>query len=93
MLEKWRNKSLLQKAIDDILEQMQNFSADDEEYAKMSEQLEKLHKLKMSESPKPVNFDTVVLSLSNLIGIVVIVGYEQKSVIVSKALNFMHKLR
>lgn len=93
MLEKYRRESSLQQAIEDILAQMKNFSADDEEYAKMSRQLKKLHQLKVAESPKPVSYDTVILTLGNLLGIYAIVKYEQTSVIVSKAMNFMHKLR
>lgn len=93
MLKKWRKKSLLQTAIDSVLHDMDGFTSDEDEYAKMSEQLERLHKLKAAESPKPLNYDTVVLAASNLAGILMIVKYEQTAVIVSKALNFMHKLR
>lgn len=93
MLEKYRKDSLLQERIDDVLTQMKGWGAEDEEYGKMIDQLEKLHKMKAAESPKPVSYDTVVLSASNLIGILAIVKYEQTAVIISKAMNFMHKLR
>jgi len=93
MLEKWREKNRLDKAIDEVLSDMDGFTSDQDEYAKMVEHLETLHKLRQAEKPKPPQWDTVLVTVGNLVGIGVIVKYEQMNVIVSKGMDFLKKLK
>lgn len=64
-----------------------------DKYAKMADQLSKLYKLKEQDAPKRVSMDTWALIAANLAGILLIIGYEQKHIITSKALAFVQKLR
>lgn len=83
----------LEMAIDDLLDQMVEESYDPDKYAKMVDQLVKLYKLKEHEAPKQISPDTLVLVAGNLIGIVLILGYERAGVITSKAIGFVTRLR
>lgn len=89
-------KTGLEKAIDEILAQMDNcISVDSEEYRNMSNELEKLYKLKeidqKAEIHKRVGADTAVKTGGLLLGIGVIVFYEQKNVLGSKAMSLVQK--
>lgn len=83
----------LDKAIDEVLREMQGFTSDTEEYATMVTHLSTLYKLKETSSPKGVSADTMAIIAGNLVGIMVIVGYERANIIGSKALSFVMKLR
>lgn len=115
-------ESPLDKAIRDVLSELNVLTADSKEYAAATDQLVKLHKLKQEEDKlaldasandtkfmlerqklhqemldstrkKRVSPDTLVAVAGNLLGIIVIVGYENKNVITSKALSFLKALR
>ena len=86
-------KTKLESAIDDLLDQMSNFSGDDSEYAKMADQLEKLYKLKAIDKPDRVDANTLAVVAGNLAGIILIVGYERANVVTSKALSFIRQAR
>ena len=87
-------KSGIDQAIDNVLLEMQGFTADEDEYAKMVDQLTKLHALKvMDRTPDRINKDTLIIVLGNLLGIVMIIGYERTNVVTSKALNLLIRLR
>jgi hypothetical protein len=81
----------LEKAIDEVYSEMARHSSDDDEYAKMVDQLSKLYSLR--ETPQRVSPDTLAIVIGNLIGIILIVGHERLHVVTSKALNFVMKLR
>lgn len=90
-------KSGLEKAIDSLLAEMENFSGDDEEYAKMVSQLDTLYKLK--EVDNKINTDNRVSAETwatigaNLFGILLIVQHERAHVMTSKALSFIMKAK
>lgn len=88
-----KEKTGLENAIDQVLLEMQGFSADDDEYAKMVNQLETLYKLKVVDKPERVSYDTLAIIAGNLVGIVLIIGYERTNVITSKVLSFLLKTR
>jgi hypothetical protein len=92
----WKSRdedTALDKAIEDLFEEMSMRSGDSEEYAKLNDQLSKLYSLKEIDSKKRVSPDTLAMVLGNLLGIVLIVGHERMNVVTSKALNFVMKLR
>lgn len=90
-------KSGLEMAIDDILAQMDHCdSASSDEYSALSSQLQALYKLKEIDynvmTHTRVSADTAVKTGGLLLGIGIIVAYEQKAVMTSKALSFLQKL-
>lgn len=91
------NKTGLEDAIDSLLEEMTNLSGDDNEYARMADQLEKLYKLKevdaKVDAQQRVSPDTWAVVGANLVGILMIVGHERANVVTSKALSLLMKLR
>jgi hypothetical protein len=86
-------KTELDKAIDELFLEMRGFTAETEEYAAMVDQLLKLYALKSKDEKSRLSPDTMLIVAGNLVGIVMIVAYEQKNVATSKALNFITKLR
>lgn len=83
----------LEKEITRVLDQMQSYSAEDEEYSKMADQLEKLYSIRHEAKPKKISADTLAIVAGNLFGILLIVGFEKSNVLTSKALNFVMKSR
>lgn len=73
--------------IEKCLVELQTKDPGTDEYAKTSAHLERLIKLKAEYRPKRVNPDTVAIVVGNLVGILIIVMYEETHVITSKAFN------
>ena len=90
--KKSTEKSGLEKAIDEILLEMQGFTADSDEYSVMVDQLDKLYKLKEIDKPCRVSPDTWAIVAGNIFGIAMIVGYERSNIVTSKALALIRKL-
>lgn len=84
-----RAKTGLEITIDTLIAEMDVVAGDSPEYAAMADQLVKLMKLKSEVGRKPISLDTWAAVVANLGGILIIVAYEQKHVIVSKALPFI----
>jgi Golgi nucleoside diphosphatase len=85
-------KTNLDRAIDDLYQQMDDLTGDTQEYAQMADQLVKLHALKMNESSRRVSPDVKATILANLLGILIIVTHERVHVVTTKALGFIKKL-
>lgn len=83
----------LDKAIADVLSEMETVTADSDEYARMVDQLDKLCKMRTYKKDPSVKLDTIVAVAGNLAGIIVILGFERAHVITSKALGFVIKSR
>ena len=81
----------LDKVINKLLLELPTFDADTEEYAAVVTQLERLYKLKDDNRSKQVSPDTLAIVAGNLLGILIIVGYEHAHVATSKALSFVLK--
>ncbi len=58
-----------------------------DEYPKLMAYLERLNEVKAKERRDPVSRDTVALVVGNLMGILLIVAYEQKHVMSAKGFN------
>lgn len=86
-------KAGLERAIDDLLNQMNSVTADTPEYSAMTDQLVKLLQLRSDIGPKRISPDVKATILANLAGILVIVGHERAHIVTSKALGFIMKLR
>lgn len=91
------NKDGVAEAITSLLEDMSGLNSDSPEYAKMVDQLTKLYALKEIDAkidhPRRVSADTLAIVGGNILGIVMIVGHERASVLTSKALTFLTKVR
>lgn len=73
----------LDNLISVTLEQMQ-LAGSAEEYDRLLTQLERLYALQ-GNAPQAISKETLAIIAGNLIGIVLIVAYEQKHVMTSKA--------
>lgn len=88
------NTNGIDDLIDTVLSEMAGYNSYDEEYAKMVEQLTKLYQIKsLNKDENRVSKDTLVTIAANLLGIVLILGYERAHVVTSKALSFVLKTR
>lgn len=81
----------LNKAITKVHEQMAEDTPESEEYAQMVDQLVKLYAQKEKIPSRRISSDTLVTVSGNLLGILIIVGYESRNVVTSKALGFIGK--
>jgi hypothetical protein len=67
-----------------ILEQMTHLDPGSKEYRILLVHMERMTKLTEETEPEPVSRDTLALIVGNLLGILIIVAYEQKHVVKSK---------
>ena len=74
----------IDKQIARVLEQMSAIPVGSEDYTALMTILERLQGLRLKERREPISRDTVALIAGNLMGILLIVAYEQKHVITSK---------
>ncbi len=82
----FRNEKItpVDSLIEGVLDEMRMMGVDSEEYPKLMTYLERLYEVKAKERKDPVSHDTVALIVGNLMGILLIVAYEQKHVMTSK---------
>jgi hypothetical protein len=92
MFMKLQKESALDKAIDRVLDNMEGQPPDSEDYAKMVNQLVKLHSLKVAQTPKRVSNDTLAIIAANIVGLVLVLYYERTDAITTRAVNFIKKL-
>lgn len=93
MFKKDQTKTALEATIDTLHLDMNSLTASSPEYAACVDQLAKLYAIKDPKSKTGVSPDVAVTTAANLVGIGMIIHYERASVIASKALGFVMKLR
>lgn len=82
----WKQESsIYDEPINKVLAEMETYSPDTDEYSAAIRHLETLTKMKAEEGRKRVSADTMAIVVGNLLGILVIVAYEQKHVLTTKA--------
>lgn len=87
-------ESDLNKVTFAVLNKMEDYGPDNDEFPRLLDYLERLHRMKEYESARfRVTPDTMAIVAGNLLGILIIVAYEQKHVVVSKGLGFILKTR
>lgn len=79
----------LDTAIIRVLDDMQQYDSNTPEYQALLSQLERLNTLKTTQRHRRVSPDQMALVAGNLLGILIIVAYEQKHAMVSKATGFL----
>lgn len=82
----------LETLIDKLLTELENTESDSEKFAKIVDQLDKLHKMLPKKEPlmKP---EMLIPVAGNLAGILAILSFEKTNVITTKALGFVLKAR
>lgn len=83
----------LNPAITTLLNEMEAYDADSEEYQKRLAVVERLMSMKVTTHRQLVSLDTALTVAGNLLGILVIVAYEQRHVMTSKGLGFVMKAK
>lgn len=81
------NNQALEDTISDLIRQMSVADATSKEYAYMADQLVKLYSLR--ETPKRISKDTLAIVGGNLLGILIVVGYERMNAMTSRAMNLL----
>lgn len=84
----WTNENdtaSLDEQIDAVLEDMKQYGPTSPEYPELMKHLDKLYELKTKDKSKPVSKDTVIMVAGNLLGILLILGYERTNVMSTKA--------
>lgn len=74
-----------------LLDQMASTDLGSDEYERLLTELERITQLKTNDRRPRVSRDTLVIAAANLLGILIIVAYEQNHVMTSKGLNFQFK--
>lgn len=90
----WFNKSddELDYAIEKLVDELETYNSGDPEYQQALDNLDRLHRMRNAEPRRaPISWDTVATVAAYLGGIVIVVGYEHKNVITSKALSLLPK--
>lgn len=91
MLGRWRNPTPLDIAIAEILRDMQGYDPETPEYERLLTRLERLNKLRTEHRRWRFSPDTVLLVAGNLVGILIIVGYERGHVMTTRAKEYVLK--
>lgn len=86
-----RESADLDKAIDAVYDKMVEVGPDSDEYVTYLEHLQKLEKLRNESHSRKPSADTMLVVGGNLIGILIIVGFEHAHVLTSKAFGFIMK--
>ena len=93
MFNKPKPKTPLDTEIASVQTALKTIKPIDKDYDTTLTQLERLYQLKELEKPKQISPDTKLNVAGNLVGILMIVAYENSHVITSKALAFAMKLK
>jgi len=85
--------TLLDLTINRLLVEMESFGPETPEYESLVTRLERLNKVNAETRRPRVSPDTVAIVVGNLVGILLIVAYEQNHVMVSKAMSYIPTLK
>lgn len=83
------SKRKLEEEIKSILTKMSETDPETKEYTAMAANLETLIQAQNVKKAKGIGMDTVAIIAGNLLGILLILGYEKASIITTKALSFV----
>lgn len=87
-----KDETKLEKPIDRVLESMAEYGPEAPEYQSLLSSLERLYTIKDGKkSERGVSNEALIAVAGNLLGILIIVAYEQKNVMSSRGLDFVKK--
>jgi len=88
-----KKQTKLDEEIDSVYDWLRSKSPDSPEYTKMVDNLKKLYEIKNGNGHDKIKLDTIAIGGFNLLGIWMILRYEELNIITSKALGFVLKGR
>lgn len=80
----FNRRDQLDDLIDSLLNEMAGKPEESEEYKVLLRRLERLSALRDKKTPSKLDRNTIALIAGNLLGILIIVAYEQRHVMTSK---------
>jgi len=89
IMMRFMRKSIFDKSIDKVLDELEHKDPESDDYEKLLHRADRLTKLRERERSNRVNPETAWMVAGNIIGILVIVAYEQKHVMASRGMNFI----
>lgn len=84
-----KQESKLDEPIDKVLDELREHDPESPEFATNLTNLERLTNLKAEESKRRVSPDTMAIVAGNLLGILIVIKYEQFHVVTSKAMGML----
>ena len=93
LFKKDENEQILDDLIKEVSAQMDTLGPYSDEYPELMNKLERLCRVKNDQRSEPVSRNTLALIAGNLLGILVIVAYEQKHVLTSKGFTQLFRLK
>jgi hypothetical protein len=81
--------SVLDESIDRVVKQMERVQPSSEDYQGLLTTLERLMTLKSEQKIDKISLDTLAVVAGNLLGILIIVGYERTHVVASRGLQVL----
>ena len=84
-----KRPSVLDGSIDRVVLQMEHKQPDSDEYGGLLTSLDRLMTLRNEDKRSRVSTDTLVIAGANILGILIIVGYEQAHVVASRGLQLL----
>ena len=93
MFQKNVSRSMLEDNLALLHARLKDLDPTSDEYGLVTDQITKLTKLLDHGSEKSASSDAIILAGANLLGILVVVAYEQKHVITTKAFGFVSRLK
>jgi hypothetical protein len=90
---KKRKYSILDEEIDRVHDKMLSETLNGEEYDQLLAVFERLVRLRKEERSSRISPDTLAIVGANLLGILIIVGYEQGHVIASRGMNLLFRTK
>lgn len=84
----------LNSIIDQLTVHMSTLPLDDPDYVRCLSALERLHEINDKKSKaRGLDPNAVLAASTNVLGILIIVAYEHKHIVTSKALGFIQKVK
>lgn len=77
----------LDKVVDKLMNNLLEYNPEDKEFIDAMNHLDRITQMRAKDRPNRVSRDTMAIVIGNLLGILVIVAYEQKHVMTSKGLG------
>lgn len=87
------NKVTFQKELDRALTELSKHPIESEEYANAIKNIDVLCTARAQKATDVPSIDTILMVAANLLGIIVVLNYEQTHILTSKAMNFIIKGR
>ncbi len=84
-----RGEPIYDDAIERLLTEMNTYDPESPEYLNALGALERVVRIKAESQKSRISADTAVIVAGNLLGILIIVAYEQKHVLTTKGLGFI----